>query len=243
MTRRILYRYCLSALCLCLGAVTLLAVIGGRGRSFGVVHDCGDIGSAVSVVATSSEACQLFQKGGYRGRLVVSLSRNLHFVGLDSSKMFKPDGKRSLKSVDLRDEFARRLSPKNFLLILSRSGIARGVYNVLPAAIYREKVRSAPRDNIGSQRIEVDDTGSKRVVAMSLPRLTEPALIVVDASYFELESVDEFSAMLSRSGLKTDRVVFNAAEDNPEVTASARQQLRLAAARSAVAAALGKSRQ
>lgn len=217
----------LWASALLIGVVTLgvAAVVQNAGESarvYGKVQS--PIDQAIRsfhLVETSHEVHAALATSGYRGRVLVSFSRYLHFVPVEGAV---PDGLNSfpIPSIDLVKVHATQVNPRNLLWVTLQGGIAREIIHLLPDREY-EKRRTeigGPSPGIDIQRtaIVTHELGSRRTILADPPVFTEPVILCIDAAYLDEVDVDPTMDRLRTSQVETDFVVLNLALDNPDVS-------------------------
>jgi hypothetical protein len=171
---------------------------------------------------------------GRRGRVMVYLSRFLHFVPIEGAV---PDGLNSfpIPSIDLVDAFSARVDAKNLLWVMLQDGIAREVVHLLPPLEYerrRDEISSpSPGIDLRPYAIVTHELGSRRTVLADMPLFGEPVILGIDAAYLDGADVSVTVDLLRAPALHVDLVVLNYSLDNPDVSDLARNRLRdLAAA-------------
>jgi hypothetical protein len=217
------------------GAAALVQRTGSSARVYGeAVWPLNEPIQAFEVVETATGLHDVLVRSGRRGRVVVYLSRYLHFVPVEGAV---PNGlnRFPIPPIDLVDEYAVRVDPKNVLWVVLQEGIAREVVHVLPRQEYESRrsgiTAGSPGIALRPAAIVTHEVGSRRTVQSELPALGEPVILGIDAAY--LDGADVFSTidLLRASGLGVDLVVLNLSLDNPDVSDLGRNRLRdLAAA-------------
>lgn len=186
----------------------------------------------VRAVDTSTELHQALLASSLRGRVLVSLSSFLHFVPVEG---VIPQGLVSfpVPTFDLVENFGREVDHENVLWLALQGGVAREIVHVLPRDDYerrRSELGAGVADVIlSSEAITTHELGSRRTLRFEVPRLREPVIIAIDASYMDEVDVSQALESLRGSGLKTDYVVTNLARDNPDVSDLGRRRLAVVA--------------
>lgn len=193
----------------------------------------GRLGAPV-LVETSEGLYDLWRSAGAHGRVVVHLSRFLHFVTAHPGVI--PAGLESfpVTTFDLVPAYEERLDHRNLLWITLRSGVAREIVHVLPPDDYADRRQTV---GMGEPGIEVLPTailthehGARRLLVDRLPDIPEPVLLAIDASYLDVVEPRELLAALESSGLEADLVALSLSLDNPDVGETGRERLRRLAA-------------
>jgi hypothetical protein len=165
---------------------------------------------------------------GLRGRVLIYLSRYLHFVPVEGAV---PDGLSSfpIPRIDLVEVHAEDANPRNLLWVVLQGGIAREIVHLLPEGEYKRRRGeiSTPSPGIDLQptAIVTSELGSRRTILADLPILTETVILGIDAAYLDEADVDSTLTRLRRSEMRTDFVVLNLALDNPDVSDVGRVRL------------------
>jgi hypothetical protein len=157
---------------------------------------------APMLVETSEELYDLWSDSGAHGRIVVHLSRFLHFVSAHPGVI--PAGLESfpVSTFDLVTGYEERLDHRSLLWVTLQSGIAREIVHVLPPADYADR---------------------RRTVGAGV-------LLAIDASYLDEVDTSELLTLLQGSGLRADLVALSLSLDNPDVGEVGRERLRQLAA-------------
>lgn len=188
----------------------------------------------IEVVETASGLYESLVRSGRRGRVMIYLSRYLHFVPVDQAVPNELN-RFPIPPIDLPGTFADNLDPMNMLWVVLQSGIAREVVHVLPPQEYerrrREIGKSTPGIELRTESIITNELGSRRTVRAEVPPLDEPVILGIDAAYLDDAKIGWTLDQLRASGLRTDFVVLNRSVDNPDVGDDGRDRLgELAAA-------------
>jgi hypothetical protein len=182
----------------------------------------------VRVVRNARELHAHYVQHGGRGRVLVNVSRYLHFqepaIDEITSSRFP------LRLFDLVQAYEGNVGVTSHLWVAMRRGLAREIRHVVPPATFVEKRAAARADgtdvvSIGDHAIVLHHWGSRRIISDAVPSLAEPAILVVDASYFEAADPDQLLREIERSGLAADVVALCFADDNPEVGPRGREGL------------------
>jgi hypothetical protein len=190
----------------------------------------------IYLVKRSSDVYQIWKNKGMKGRVVLNIGDFLHFVGFDTSDIYKAKNTYPVSTLNLTEEYEKRIDNRNFLWVSMRSNIARKIYHVVSLDVYREKaglIKEGLREKklrgifISGKTVTTHDRGSQRVITSHIPQLREPALLVIDASYFANYNEETLLQALRTSGLKTDMMILCLEEGNPNVTEREREKLRV----------------
>ncbi len=179
----------------------------------------------------SDEAYKVWQQKGFKGRVVVALSRRLNFVNNGMENLIPPMSF-PLKVFNLSKAIEGRLKSDNFLFVAMETGIAREIISVVPEKIYPEKREAAKGIegvSVKEGRIKVPNLGSPReITVMPFFKATkEPALLYISASFFSDYEPGELLGLLKKAGIKTDLVILCRSLDDNDVTDKDREKLRV----------------
>jgi len=222
-----------SILVLC--AVSVVALnLGGissrvRAKAFALAADR----PRVHLLRTTGGLYALWQERHVHGRVVVHLGKYLHFTDSQLSSGMNGQFFPQISAV-ARDHQDFRMSPasyRNFLWDAFQENIVRKIYNVIPPSDFAQRFG---QENAAGSRQEIIEKfaasdiydGAQRTFTATLPRITEPVLLNIDASYFGSADARELFDSLMRSGLRSDLVTVCLSEDNPDVTDLERGRLR-----------------
>lgn len=189
---------------------------------------------APMLVETSEELYDLWSDSGAHGRIVVHLSRFLHFVSAHPGVI--PAGLESfpVSTFDLVTGYEERLDHRSLLWVTLQSGIAREIVHVLPPADYADRRRTVGAGEPGIRVLETailtHENGARRLLVDRLPEIDEPVLLAIDASYLDEVDTSELLTLLQGSGLRADLVALSLSLDNPDVGEVGRERLRQLAA-------------
>jgi hypothetical protein len=232
MLRRIDVAFWASALLsgvVAFGAAALVQHVGESARVYGAAQSTIDEPvRSLEVVETARGVHASLAGSGLRGRVLIYLSRYLHFVPVEGAV---PDGLSSfpIPRIDLVEVHAEDANPRNLLWVVLQGGIAREIVHLLPEGEYKRRRGeiSTPSPGIDLQptAIVTSELGSRRTILADLPILTETVILGIDAAYFDEADVDSTLTRLRRSEMRTDFVVLNLALDNPDVSDVGRVRL------------------
>lgn len=209
------------------GIVYLLNREGVSSRVYAITYAINDKEAPVYILDKTTDVYSLWERSGVKGRIVVNVSRYLHFIALDS-KINDLVLKAAKGKIDIINEYEKDLSYKNFLLTAMEKNMARQTYHVLPLGAFREKLdlfQGGEDIFMNNKEIVTHYKGSKRIMRSGIPRIEEPIILNIDASYFYSSDPEEFIKELKSSGLKIDMITFCLAKDNPEVADAERERL------------------
>lgn len=206
--------------------VTLLGLdhAGVAARHQETPHRAAGAGSAVHLVRTNAELYRLWDQKQLRGRTVVHLGRFLHYipVGTGSGSGYTVPRSRYPLRVNPPHHFVpAEVDYRNILWVALNSGIARRTFNVIPVADFRERFELPASAGIPADVAE-HDCALPRTITARLPRLSEPVVLNIDASYFAHTDPVQLAAQLRESGLAADLVTLCLSEDSPDVSAGER---------------------
>lgn len=176
------------------------------------------------------EAYKLWKKKGFKGRIVVSLSRRLNFV-LPEETLIPARMSFPIKVFNLSNVVEGNLKAENFLFVSMETGVVREIIHIMPETVFSEKLEYAGKEkgvSITNERIAIPFFGSPRVIA-TMPFLKppdEPVLLYVNASFFRDYEPEELLRNLLRIGLKTDFAVLCKSFDDKDVTDRERERLK-----------------
>jgi hypothetical protein len=214
-----------------LGCAASLALLQGRGTGSRVFDDrirlASEPPAQLTVVDTSAGFREALLNSGRRGRVLVYLSRFLHFVPVSGAI---PDESIDfpIAPIDLLAEVGRRVDHGSLLWVSLHDGVAREVVHVLPPGDYRRHRQvvssGAPGVSLGSDSVVTHELGSRRTLRSTLPRMDEAVILGIDAAYFDTAEVSDVLDLLGESELMADLVVVNLSHDNPDVTDVGRER-------------------
>ncbi len=202
------------------GTALGLEAVGRSARSIGQARAIRDGFLGVRLVPDSAAVYQIWRNAGVHGRTLVHVGRFLHFVPAQEEEP-TTGACRDMTTADAE----AKLDNRNFLWVAGYAGVVRRVFYVVPPERFRKLPGTWDR---------VDETGFQLRVSSRLPALAEPVLLDVHASYFETSDGAALLEELETSGLVTDLVTLNLAQDGSDVSDAAR--VRLAAFAQALAA-------
>lgn len=204
----------------CAASLIMLNHVGNtarvQGRAFALARER----FPAYAVKTTGDVYSLWQEQQVHGRIVVHLGRFLHFMEAGHSSGGPPQ---IATIVAEHEHFTiERTTYKDFLWVAFQTNIAREIYTILPTADFIKRF-----DNTQPlKEIVMYEYGSPRIFMTSMPSVTEPVLLNIDASYFAAADAAQLMDELMESGLKADIVTICLAEDNPDVTDLDRQKAR-----------------
>jgi hypothetical protein len=213
MLRRIDVAFWASALLsgvVAFGAAALVQHVGESARVYGAAQSTIDEPvRSLEVVETARGVHASLAGSGLRGRVLIYLSRYLHFVPVEGAV---PDGLSSfpIPRIDLVEVHAEDANPRNLLWVVLQGGIAREIVHLLPEGEYKRR-----RGEISTPSPGID----------LQPTVTETVILGIDAAYLDEADVDSTLTRLRRSEMRTDFVVLNLALDNPDVSDVGRVRL------------------
>lgn len=192
-------------------------------------HDLSEIALPLHTANTTTDVHALWKNEGVHGRIAVHLGRYLHFLPIDQYDGYKTDRKSSLHAENLLGHYERNVTSRNFLWAAMVSNMAREIYHVMPADTFLEKKRlnvgNRPGENPSQDEIVLHYYGSRRILTSRIPRINEPVLLNIDASYLTSPDVEAIAQELKRSGLVVGMITLCRSEDVPQVTVDERERL------------------
>ncbi len=201
------------AIALALAGTALgLEGVGRSARAMGAARSLRDGRLEVHLVGDAAAVYRLWKEAGVRGRTLVQVGRFLHFVPAQDDDPFTG----ACTALPFAGAEAK-LDNRNFLWVAGYAGVVRRAYYVVPPERFRKPAGTWDR---------VDVEGFPLRVSTRLPRLREPVLFDVHASYFEATDGAALLDELRASGLATDLVTMDLAQDSPDVSDRARDRLR-----------------
>jgi hypothetical protein len=179
----------------------------------------------VLVVANGRAALRAWRERHERGRVLVHAGRFLHFI--DDARA--EDMKRALTAPghggDLDELLLRTAAPGRYLWIAASIGMVRQIVYVSPPAALDERLGQLGWSRDG---LPADLTWEvfPRTLAAAFPKLDEPVILEICASWFDDPRAPDPLGQILASGLEPDLVVVNLAEDSPDVSDRAREEAR-----------------
>ncbi len=196
---------------LCAGTLLGLQRAGAAARGAGAAAELARDRVVIDVVATADDLWRLWNARGLHGRVVVHLGSFLHFEPPEpavrpSAGTFTPPA----------------VTHRSYLWLASQEHLARRIVNVLPGDEFRDRFGI----RWGSPLEDVSDAASpERTISARLPRMREPVVLAVDASWFTVGDPAALARALLASGLRADVFTASFALDNPDVADAARLKL------------------
>lgn len=199
-----------------------LDLYGRHSRVSGKGGAVGEQGVRIVHVDSPEECFSVWEKEGFKGRVVVSLSRRLNFEVLDEDQFLRRTSF-PLNLVNLSAEAKKRLNSRNFLYISLKTGIAREIVHVVPESVFPEKADAAQGVegvSVLGKVISAPHLGTPRLItSVHFSRsIEEPVLLYVNASIFGEQAPEAILRNLQQVGLKTDLVVLCRSSNDSEVT-------------------------
>jgi hypothetical protein len=217
--------WALAATGLLCAALLLVTAVGRSGRVY-AHHPEKPV-----MVNSPEDAYRRWRKAGLNGRVVISISRWLNFVDINSALIIPVRNPKPLLVRNVAHEAEKQLSAKNFLKIAVLNGVAREVIHVVPETEYPDKV-AAVREVEGAtargDAIFAPDHGTPRRITTlkGLKRAGEPVLLYLNASFFRYHTPEEVLEGLKRAEIAADDVVLCLSANDPDVTEAERDRLR-----------------
>lgn len=225
--RRTLYIYSSGVILLFVMTFACLDRFGKRCRVFGYAGPLTDSHINRIVVDDPAEAFTYWQNKKFRGRMVISLSRRLHFFIDESRTPLMPF---PIKVFNLSQEAARVLNGNNFLYVASKTGLARETIHIVNDSQFAEKLRQVKEVEGAQVRrngISAPLYGSPRLITTLtyLQPSNEPVLLHINASFFRECEPQALLQQLLKSGVTADAIVLSKSLHDGEVTAIERERL------------------
>jgi hypothetical protein len=176
----------------------------------------------VLTVATSRELWQTYTGLALRGRLLLHISRHLHFVQVPSHELYRLD-QGDLSRLDLAAAYLQRVDHRNYLWLAARAGMFRSIHYLLEEDTFREK--GAEAGVADGDEFTVYDSGFPRVISLRPPGGSEPPVVHIDAAWLEQHTPEEVVTLLQQLPVRPDIISISAATDDPERTPLARERI------------------
>ncbi len=180
-------------------------------------------GAEVLVVPTNGDVVRAWRARRLRGRVVVHFGRFLHFVEDEPIPVeaVAAPGRGGVEDTLLLAE----AGPRNHLRIASELDIARRVEFVSPPAALGARLSSIGRAR-ADLPLAIDAGPEARELRAAPPRLSEPVLVDVNASWFDEGEPAALESELRTAQISSDLITVSLAEDNPDVSDRARESAR-----------------
>lgn len=216
------------ALASILVAVALQSV--GRSSRRGPAMSGGRPGAAEIVLARSdAEVVAAWRSRQLRGLTLVHAGRFLHFVEDDGVRLTRRTLTVPGTGAELDRLLAASAAPPNHLWVAASLGVVRRIFYVSPPRALEARLASLGVGP-GSLPIRVDAETFPRNLHRSPPRLDEPVLLDVNASWFDESDATALLGALRASGLAVALATISLAEDAEDVSPAARDAARAFAA-------------
>ncbi|HEY6872960.1 MAG TPA: hypothetical protein VI298_09570 [Geobacteraceae bacterium] len=220
------------AFALAVVAASLLCFWAMQAAAVGERHvpETGVKGAGIAVVATQRDAYRICAANGIRGATVVQLGRFSNLQYWAPEYLGKPTPF-PIKPFDVRPEYEKALQSHNWLFIANTNGIVRKVVSILTPGEFQRMVPAFDADyelvrragGYGGFHFDVPRTVT---TLDALRRLTEPVVVVVDASYFEgVSEPAETAYKLAERVPAAALVIAVSSMDENEVTWEMRRQM------------------
>jgi hypothetical protein len=188
----------------------------------------------ILLVRSGRAALAAWRERHEQGRILVHAGRFLHFVDDDRDQAMRETLTAPGHGRELDDQLFRLAGPSKYLWVAASTGIARQIVYVSPPEALDERLAS-----LGWSRSVLPASIPWEVFPRSLeasfPRIDEPVMLEICASWFDDARTRDPLAEILASGLHPDLIVVNLAEDAEDVSDHAREAAR------SLAAALGAS--
>lgn len=183
--------------------------------------------AAVVVVDDSRQLLDAWTSAGLRGVVLLDATRDTSFAWISPDSVPAP-AVWPVAPVDLQGVYQAGVSRDNVVWVGSKTGILRSVHYLMTPADFEAKVsggRAVGARGIApdGQSVTANDEGYLRYLRASLPpKLGEPAVLNIDASYFIDGTPESLVAQLGDSLSDYRFVTVNRATDATDVPAPAR---------------------
>lgn len=171
------------------------------------------------------QAYYVWKENGFKGRVILSVSRRLNFVS-PQSELSIP-----LSGVPLEQVFEQVIKPENFLRVAMNTGIAREIVHLLPRFEFDEQFSNATNKSEATAAngiINAPYFGSPRTITtlpLSKPP-KEPVLLFINASIFRDYTPEELHKQLVASGINADAIIYCRSLDDKQISDEERARLR-----------------
>lgn len=220
----------------CAAVVITVSLIGKQGRTPPSEENIPSGVSHAVIVNKTSDLYYLWKKQGYSGNVLIHVGNYLHFIPQNSPLV-------STRRLPSREEIVRQilayesaLTHRNVLWVAMQENMLRYIHVVLPHVTYEKKrqeisrgMKHAPsyeRAILRSSEIDDAEMGLLRTLSDTMPKVNEPVLVNIDASYLATSDIQSFAMALKQSGLRIRLLTFCLSEDSPDVNDQDRERLR-----------------
>lgn len=204
-----------------------LEVVARAARRIGTAGVVPSSHAEVVLARNGAEVLGLWRARGVGGRIVVHVGRFLHFVEPEQAAHLQQEvltgvgtGRR------LVADLAAMVRSENYLWTASETGVARTVLFTEPSASLLARASALDLALAEGEPLDLEYKAFPREAGTDLPRVGEPVLLDIGASYFDEGTGEALMDMLRRAGLRSDLVTLNLLEGNEDVSDSARARLR-----------------
>lgn len=164
------------------------------------------------------------------GATVISVSGSLGFTPVLYDTDVVPRPGYPVQLIDLAETYRSRIVRANRMWVAMHTGVARNLYHVLPESVLASRVadgrvRGLPGISADGRHVAANEEGYVHPIGADVPHVSEPVVLVVDATYFEHGSPEGLKKALDAAGLTYGLVVLDRATDDPTVDARARAGL------------------
>jgi len=179
------------------------------------------------VVDNAVQQARAWRSAGVRGAVLVDATRDLGYLPAAEDLIPRRTGW-PVQSVDLPALWIGATDRSNAVWVAARTGLARTVHYVLPAAVLKERIRVGRAQNYpgiaaDGGSVFANDEGYVRYIDDELATpVSQPAVLNIDASYFVQGTPAELSAQLGDSLRSFKVITVDRAEDATDVPEAAR---------------------
>jgi hypothetical protein len=220
-----LWRWTAAAAIASLAVIAALHFVGTGRRVAGPSAPIGSPAVRAVLVRTDADVLATWRAQGVQGRTMVHVGRFLHFVSEPGARTVVATLDAPGRAGALDDVLTRQSGPRDYLWVAGSTGVARRILYVEPGSAIDRRLSDLGFDR-AALPFPISSRAFPRTLLAELPRVDEPVLLDVNASWFDEGTAEELLAMLRGSALRADLVTLSLAEDADDVTAAARDRMR-----------------
>jgi hypothetical protein len=215
-----------AAIVACSGLIAIALQAEGIASRRAPGRPAADPGVAEIVLArTDNEVVRTWRSRGLRGRTVVHAGRFLHFVADEGRRLTLETLSSPGTGKDLDRLLVSGAGVLDYLWVTASLNVARRIYYVSPPLALETRLASMG-DTRGALPLRIDEEATPRALDGSPPRIGEPVLLDVNASWFDESDGPALAAALRAAALRCDLVTISLAEDAADVSPRARNAAR-----------------